>query len=453
MEPVAGGDGWTADVVFDGAQHGYSYDDIVFMPGHVTFEASSADLSTRLTRNISVKLPLVGSPSEAVTEAEMAVELALAGGIGFIHCNQSVQSQTEMVKRVKRHHNGFIYDLVTLSPQHTVADVDRVKATNGFSGIPITDTGELGGKILGIITSRDVDAIDDRSVRIQDVMTKQMVLGREGLTLAEAYGMMQQKKVGKLPIVTEDMCLTSMVSRGDWKRVDSLKYASRDSKGQLLVGAAVSADREDAWERALALIEAGADLVYFNTAGSGSSCELELIARLKAEFPQIEVVAGPVTACREAKFLCDAGADAVVVGASSSIGLGGECQSVGRPEATATLEIARYVLLNYGLPTIAQGSLRNSGQILKALGLGASAVMLDELLGSALQVRELVPYIASALRNGLCDLGIQNMPELHRALLDGGLKMECRSFFGQKQAEQRARDLQSSCLQYVQPCT
>jgi IMP dehydrogenase len=448
----AGGDGWAAEEIFEGAQNGFSFDDIVFMPGYVSFDASAASLSTRLTRNIMIELPLVGSPSDAVTEAVMARELALSGGIGFIHCNQSVQSQVEMVQRVKRSENGFMYEPMTLSPQHTVADVDRIKKMHGFSGIPITENGELGGRVLGIITARDIDPIDDRSVPIEKVMTKQgLVLGQDGISLTQAFAKLMENKVGKLPIVNDEKCLVAMVSRRDAKRSVNLKQATRDSKGQLMVGAAVSADGIGDWERAVAVVEAGADLVYVNTAASGSSSKFDFIARLKAQYPHIDVAAGPVSACREAKSLCDAGVDAVVIGSpATSLGSGGEGGGFGRPEATAVYEVSRYVSLNYGLPTIAQGGLRNSGQILKALGLGASAVLLDDLFAASQEVSSLAPYIASALRNGLCDLGLKSVPDLHRALSNAELRMECRSSFSEKRAELKSLATQQSQFPYIQ---
>lgn len=501
-----GCDGWTADVVFDGASTGYSYDDIIFMPDEKILKPSEVKLSTRLTKNMVLEIPLVGAPTDAATEAEMAQELALAGGVGFIHWNQSVKSQVEMVKRVKRFANGFIYEPVVLSPNHKVADVDKVKADYGFSGVPITEGGQIGGKIVGIVSGRDIDPIDDRSTPISKVMTKQVVLGREAMNLSEAYDLLQSKKVSKLPIVNDNMCLISMVSKTDLKRQVFLKGATRDSKGRLVVGAGVSPVDDADWDRVLAVIEAGADMIYVDTGGSKNSYELDFIRRLKEEYPSVDVLAGPVTACREAKFLCDAGVDAVVVGSSaSSLEAGGECNNFGRPEATATFEVSRYVSLHYGIPTVSVGGLRNPGQILKALGLGANAVMLDDLLAAALEapggqllragaiarlvrvpepvpavqprdmrpgaedlpktkeesanvamvgkgsVRTIAPYIASGLCNGLSDLGIASMPDLHKALMDGRLRMECRSFFGQKQAELRALDAQRSRQQYIQP--
>lgn len=501
-----GSDGWTADVVFDGSTTGYSYDDIVLMPAEKLVQASSVNLSTRLTRNMVLDLPLIGGPTDGATEAEMAQELALAGGMGFIHCNQSIKSQVEMVKRVKRFANGFILEPIVLSPDHQVKDVDQVKTDYGFSGVPITDGGQIGGRILGIVTGRDIDPIEDRKIRLEKVMTKQLVLGRENMTLAEAYELLQNKKVSKLPIVNDAMCLISMVSKADLKRQVFLKGATRDSKGRLVVGAAVCPGSEAEWERAVAVIEAGADMIYVDTGGSKNSDELDFIKRLKAEYPAVDVMAGPCCACREAKFLCDAGVDAIVVGSSeSSLEAGGECNSFGRPEATATFEVSRYVSLHYGIPTVSIGGLRNAGQILKALSLGANAVMLDDLLAAALEapggqllragaiaklvrtpesvpalqrpeakpggnsdqkmkqqsvnavmvgkgsVRDIVPYIASGLRNGLCDMGLSSMPDLHKALMDGRLRMECRSFFGQKQAENRALAAQRSRQQYIQP--
>jgi IMP dehydrogenase len=273
-----------------------------------------------------------------------------------------------------------------------------------------------------------------------------------------------------------------------------------------MVGAAVSIDEQTDWDRTMALIEAGADLVYLDTSSARNSYECEFIKRLKAEYPQVDVVAGPVCSCREAKCLGDVGVDAIVVGSSSSsVIFGDECSNVGRPEATGTFQISRYVTLNYGIPTIAQGGLRNAGHILKALGLGASAVFLDELLSASLEapsreflqagvcarlgggsaavtavqsakarhdptgiaqlttqtatgavitkgsVCALAPYIASGLRNGFYDLGIRSMPDLHRSLLEGTLKMERRSFFGQKQAERLAFTAQCTRMQYIQP--
>jgi len=169
--------------------------------------------------------------------------------------------------------------------------------------------------VVGIITARDIDPIDDRSVSIEKVMTKQgLVLGQDGISLTQAFAKLMENKVGKLPIVNDEKCLVAMVSRRDAKRSVNLKQATRDSKGQLMVGAAVSADGIGDWERAVAVVEAGADLVYVNTAASGSSSKFDFIARLKAQYPHIDVAAGPVSACREAKSLCDAGVDAVVIG-------------------------------------------------------------------------------------------------------------------------------------------
>jgi len=335
-------------------------------------------------------------------------------------------------------------------------------------------------------------------------MTRDTVLGVEGCTLSEAYDLMMKRKVGKLPIVDDANRLVGLVSRGDLKKKMTLKNATRDSCGRLAVGAAVCPGGQGDWERAEELIRAGADILCLDISCSHDGGELKFITRLKEEYPAVDIVAGPVSACREAKYLCDAGVDAVLAGSpSSSMGVGLECRNFGRPEATATFEIARYVALNYSLPTIAIGGLRNSGQILKALGLGSSVVMLDEFLAGTKEasgsdimrhgacvklmhgdavpavlgagteynrssihlryqsanegivgkgsVHALAAHVAASLRNGLCDLGIQSIPNLHKALYDGDLKMESRGFFGQKQEELRALTVHRARYQYIEP--
>lgn len=506
MASADGSNGWAGDMVFDSAANGYTYDDIMFMPGEVGFDASEANVRTQLTKKISLGVPVIAGPFDTLTEACLATELALAGGIGIIHCNQSADSQVEMVKRVKRHFNGFIMEPVTLSPEHLVQDVDRVKADYGFSGVPITEDGKLGSRVVGIVTGRDIDAVEDRSTRIEDVMTRDTVMGVEGCTLSEAYDLMMNKKVGKLPIVDSSNRLVGLVSRGDLKKKMSLKHATRDSCGRLAVGAAVCPDKNGDWERALKLITAGVDILCLETSCSHANYEFEFISRLKDEYPAVDIMAGPVSACREAKYLCDAGVDVVLVGSpSASMGVGLESRNFGRPEATATFEVARYVNLNYHLAAVATGGLRNSGQILKAIGLGASAVMLDEFLAGVKEasggetmrrgncvkllpgadavpavreagtehnrnnvfqlryhnaseaiiskgsVHSLVKHVDTSLRNGFCDLGLQCIADLHKALYEGDLKMESRGFFGQKQEELRALAIQRARYQYVEP--
>jgi IMP dehydrogenase len=413
-----------------------------------------------------------------------------------------------MVKRVKRHFNSFILEPVTLSPENLVEDIDQIKAAYGFSGVPITANGKLGSKVVGMVTGRDIDAIEDRKTRLADIMTKDIVLGVEGCTASEAYDLMMKRKLGHLPIVDEKNRLTSMVCRGDLKKKMTLKNATRDSKGRLAVGAAICPEGDQASdnERVEELFKAGIDIVCIDTTCCHQSYELKFIEEIKEQFPTLDIVAGPVSSCREAKHLCDAGVDVVLAGPpSASKGAGFECRNFGRPEATTTFEIARYVTLNYSLPTISVGGLRNPGQILKALGLGASAVMLDEFLagakeasGSDIMVRgscakllhgaddastvlgagsdhnignvyqlryqsaneaivgkgsvhALAAYVEASLRNGLCDLGLQDLLSLHKALYDGDLKMESRGFFTQKQEELRALALQRARHQYVEP--
>jgi len=499
-----GSNGWAADKVFDGASSGYSYDDIIFMPGHVNFKAADVDLSSRLSKNIALNTPLVSGPMSTVTEAYMAICLALKGGIGIIHCRQSVQDQAGMVKVVKNQDCGMILEPATLAPFDTVADVDRIKAAHNWNGVVITDSGMVGGKIMGIVTSADIDSVDDRSTQLSAIMSRQLVLAREPINLGEAYAMMQQKKVGKLPIVNEDMSFVSMVTRRNLKKSAQNPKASRDSSGRLLCGAAVDAGGEGDWGRAVSLVEAGADVLYLDTFGAKNGFELDFIQRIKAEYPSIDVIAGPVTTCREAKWLCDAGVDSVCIGCGSLVPTAsGDMSTVGRPEATAVFELSRYVTLNYGVPTIALGGIRDPGQILKALCLGAASVVLDDLLAGCEEapgatvlhqgacarlhhngelhpamahrlpgkaevskhkvspvymnnpvmikgsVEALLPYLVRCVQNGMQDIGIATVPKLHEALNDSTLRLECRSAFALQVTEANKQKLQHSEQPYV----
>jgi len=492
--------GWSADKVFSGCQTGFSYDDIFFMPGHVSFETSAVDLSTQLTNNISLRIPLLGSPVDTVTESDMAISLALMGGIGFIHSNQSISSQVDMVKRVKRFVNGFILDPLVLGPKNTVEDLDRLK---GVGGVPITEDGKLHSQLLGWVGARDTDAVEDRSRQLQHIMVRKVVMGQEPLSLEDATDMLRKAKVGKLPIVDAEGRLVSLVARSNLKKLREYPQMLRNVSGQLMVGAAVKIDTE-ALDRARALIGVGVDVLYLDGSEDAGDWKLEVLEQIKHEYPETEVIAGPAVSCREAKRLVEAGADGVVIGGSVAPGgdrLGG-IAAVGRPEATAVYEVANYVRLNYRVPAIAGSGVKNVGQLLKALALGASTVMIDEPIAgtdeapgmqvfeggtwmklhhsaSPLQsmrhrlppkhlpdavphhvsslrhcqgsVKALVPYILQGLRYGLQDLGIQNFQDLHKALDEGDLKLECRAPFAATAWEAGAMCVQLAAHPEVMP--
>lgn len=496
-------DGWTADKLFGGSQCGYTYDDIIFMPGHVSFEAADVDMTGQLTRNIPLALPLIGGPVDTVTETNMATALALIGGIGFIHHNQSIDAQAEMTRRTKNFINGFIMHPVTMGPDDAVTDFLAIKEDRGFSGVPITDTGKLGGVLLGFVSSRETDGLEDRpNLKMSDVMVTKVVTGKDGTTLDEALEKLKKEKVGKLPIVDDQQRLTSMVTRNDIKKLRDHPNMSRDLNGKLLVGASVSANGRDDWDRASALVDAGVNVICVDPSNSANDGQLELIRKLKDVHSKVDIIAGPVTSCREAKRLMDSGADAIVVGGSPT--QGHTAPIAGRTEATAMWELAKYVRQSYGCPVIAAGGIRNTGHIMKALGLGASAVMLcdhlagtDEapkgnvhsgdfgaypaqatrhvmgpgknkasrsrgspavsswnqgsVVGGKGSAKALVPYLLHGVRCGMQDLGVQSIPDLHKQLEEGGLRMECQTALAAQSREACKQSLQRSAHAEVMP--
>jgi len=479
-------DGWPAERIFDGSSSGFAYDDLIFMPGHISFGSENIELSTKLTRNLSVNTPLISSPMDTVTETEMAVTLALVGGIGIIHCNQSIAEQEKMVSQVKRYQNGFIMDPYVLGPSNSVADVDKIKASEGFSGVPITDNGQLGGKLIGMVTSRDIDCVEDRRTKIEQVMTKQtkLVIGYEPITLREASQKLQKEKKGKLPIVNEDMELVALISLTDLKKDRDYPLSSKDPNKQLLVGAAVSVSEyvPDDIERARRLIASGADVICLDSEQGDSIYQIDFLKKLKSEFPNVDVIAGNVLSCRQAKALCDAGADAIKVGPGAHImPSSGDGFAVGRPQATAVYEIAKYARENYGVPAIADGPISHPGQMMKAVALGASTIMISSLFSGTQEapgdyyydggtrvkvcrgtrsvsainrkdtisplgvrgavidkgsVKDSVPYMLQTIRNGMYEMGFKTIAEVHNGIYNGEVRMECRSAAAQKEGGQ-----------------
>lgn len=488
--PEPGSEGWPAGKVFEAGIQGFTYDDLVFMPGSPKCEASEVDLSSHITKNIRLTCPVLGSPSDTVTEAKMAIELALAGGMGIIHANQSIESQVEMVQQVKRFVSGFILEPFVMSPTQTLAELDKLKDTKGVSSVPITHDGQLGGRLLGIVTSRDADLCEDRKEFLCKVMTEKIVTAKAPLAFSEALEVLKQSKVGKLLILDAEDRLVSMVTRSDLKKVRDFPEMSRDVSGKLLVAGAVPAreGRPDE-ERAKALAEAGANVLYLF--GDGIDAQLELISKLKSAYPLVEILAGPAASVREAKRLIQAGADGIVAGTGCDVGgdpAAPQAVALGRGEATMVYEVAFYVTRNFNVPVCAAGC-RSSSQALVALGLGASSLMLREPLAGALeapsggtaaaprhhshslvhcvglrygasrawerqvtvprsvaqevthksQVKAFLLYFLSGLRTGLRELGYRSLPELHEGLEKELLRMECRLPYGLQLREWRCQ--------------
>jgi len=373
-------DGFSAKEVFAQSK-GYTYDDLILLPGHIDFPTDEVSLSSRFSKNIHVKIPMVSSPMDTVTEHKMAIHMALQGGIGVVHYNMPVEQQVMEIRRVKRYENGRITDPKTLSPDHTLMDVDLIKSQFGFSGVPVTECGKMGGKLLGIVTNRDIDFIDDRSTPLRDVMTpfKDLVTCQEGLTLDEANQVLIKSKKAKLPIVTDEQNLVGLMSRRDLLVNRDYPNATKDSQKRLRVAAAIGTRPSDR-ERAKALIDAGVDAIVIDSSQGDSTYQLEMIRFIKATWPEIDVVGGNVVTMRQAANLIKAGVDGLRVG----MGIGSICttQSVcacGRPQASAVYSVARYAR-QFDIPIIADGGISNTGHIVKALALGASACMMGSLL-------------------------------------------------------------------------
>lgn len=357
---------------------GLTFDDVLLVPAHSDVLPREVNVSTMFTRNISLHTPIVSSAMDTVTEADLAIAMARAGGIGVIHKNMTIEKQCEQVRRVKRAENGMIYDPVTIGPDATVGDALAIMGKHHIGGIPVTgSTGEL----IGIVTNRDLRFRTDKRLRIADVMTKEnLITARKGTTLVEATQILMHSKVEKLPVVDDNNKLVGLITYKDLMKIKDNPQASKDDKGRLLVAAAVGV-KSDTLDRIEMLLSAGADAVVIDTAHGHSEGVLKVIANACKTFKDknIQIVAGNVATAEGAKALADAGVDAVKVG----IGPGSICTTriiagVGMPQLTAVMQAAE-ALKGTGVPVIADGGIRYSGDITKALAAGASTIMAGSL--------------------------------------------------------------------------
>lgn len=478
-------DGYSAKECFESSQSrvGLTYDDVIFLPGHITFGVDEVDLRSRVSRKLTLNTPLISSPMDTVTEAQMAIAMALHGGLGIIHYNMTIEDQCSEVRKVKKFKNGFITEPNVLPPDATLADVDRVKEMSGHSGIPIT----VNGKLVGIVTKRDIDFQQNRELRVSEVMTTDLVVAREPVTLSEANEVLRKSKKGKLPVVNEQGDLVSLISRTDIAKAHDYPLSSVDAGKSLLCGAAIGTRPSDK-ERFLALVDAGVDLIVLDSSQGDSIYQRDMVRWIKSKHPEIQVVGGNVVTRQQAKHLIDAGVDGLRVG----MGVGSICTTqevcaCGRPQASAVYHVAR-LAKEYNIPVIADGGVGNSGHVIKALALGASAVMMGSLLagtdeapgeyffqdgvrlkryrgmgsleamkvgsakryfaaGSSVKVaqgvsgsvrdkgtlKKYLPYLIMGIKHGLQDMGMPSVHHAQDACYSGHLRMELRSPAAQRE--------------------
>jgi len=357
-------------------KQGLTFDDVLLIPAASDILPADIELKTKLTKNITLNIPVMSAAMDTVTEYRMAIAIAREGGIGIIHKNMSIGAQAEQVDMVKRSENGVITNPFWLSPEHTLAEADELCGKYKISGVPICE----GGKLVGIITNRDMKFETDMSQKIRDVMTKDnLVTAPEGTTLAEAKDILRRHKIEKLPIVDKDFRLKGLITIKDIEKAEVYPNSARDAKGRLLVGAAIGATA-DVLDRARALVDAGVDVLALDSAHGHSANILKAVRRVKDAFPDVDLIAGNVATAEGTRALIEAGADCVKIG----IGPGSICTTrvvagIGVPQITAVYDAAR-VADEYGVPVIADGGIKYSGDIAKALAAGGSVVMLGSLL-------------------------------------------------------------------------
>lgn len=481
-------DGFSAEDIFSNSQcMGITFDDLIALPGAIDFDIGAVDLSSKVTRNYSLNFPLCSTPMDTVTEHDMAIGMALNGGVGFIHCNCTIEQQVAIVRKVKNYENGFILEPAVLSPEACVRDLDELRAARKISGVPVTVDGKMGSRLVGLITNRDTDFLSDRSLTIGELMTPihKLVVGHHPLTISEAHQILKESKKGYLPVVDQDGNLIALTTRTDIKKNRAFPVASKDGNGRLLVGAAVRADSREAVDMARieALHAAGCNILVLDAQNGDCDAQVDLVRAIKSQYPSLDVIAGNVVRVSQARALIAAGADALRVGmGAGSVATTQLIKAVGRPQLSSIYACARYARA-HGVPIIADGGIKNTGCLVKALTIGANCVMMGALLagvdespgeyfyqsgvrlknyranylskparaatgeGAGYQVTSGVsgtvvdkgplnryfPYLCQSIRHGLQDMGIASVTRLHEAIYSGELRFELRSMSAQRE--------------------
>ena len=357
-------------------KQGLTFDDVLLIPAHSDVLPRDVDVRTHLTQNVTLNIPVMSAGMDTVTEAEMAIAMAREGGIGVIHKNMSIDEQAREVKLVKRSEHGIIVDPIYLAPDNTLSDADELMNKYHISGVPITEN----GKLVGIITNRDMRFETDLSRPISDIMTsKGLITAPEHTTMEEAKRILQAHRIEKLPLVDDDGHLKGLITIRDIEKMRKFPNSNKDSDGRLKVAAAIGVT-SDVEDRVEALLDAKADVLVIDTAHGHSEGVLQTIRRLRKAFPHLELIAGNVATYDATTSLIEAGVSAVKVG----IGPGSICTTrviagIGVPQITAIYDCAK-AAEGTGIPIIADGGIQYSGDIAKALGAGASCVMLGNLL-------------------------------------------------------------------------
>ncbi|MDM5129437.1 MULTISPECIES: IMP dehydrogenase [Aeromonas] len=359
------------------AKEALTFDDVLLVPAHSDVLPNTADLRTQLTSSISLNIPMISAAMDTVTEARLAIALAQEGGIGFIHKNMSIEQQAAEVRKVKKYESGVVTDPVTVRPDMTIAQVKELSHKNGFAGYPVVTEGNL---LVGIITGRDVRFVIDLSQTVEQIMTQKdrLVTVREGATREEVVALMQKHRIEKVLVVNADFKLKGMITVKDFQKAERKPNACKDERGRLRVGAAVGAGAGNE-ERVAALVEAGVDVLLIDSSHGHSQGVLDRIKATRDAYPELQIIGGNVATAAGALALVAAGVNAVKVG----IGPGSICTTrivtgVGVPQITAISD-AVDALEGTGVPVIADGGIRFSGDVAKAIAAGASCVMVGSM--------------------------------------------------------------------------
>jgi IMP dehydrogenase len=353
----------------------YTFDDVLLVPQKSDVLPKDVELNTNLTKKIKLNIPLISAGMDTVTESKMAIAMAREGGIGIIHKNMSIEAQAAEVDRVKRQENGVITDPFSLAPDNSIQDALGLMSKYRISGVPIT----VAGKLVGIITNRDIVFETNFSRKIDEVMTKDnLITAHENTTVEEAKEILKKHKIEKLPLVDSEFNLRGLITIKDIEKAIRFPNAAKDSRGRLLCGAAVGVTG-DMMERVEALANAGVDVITIDTAHGHSNGVLQAVAKIKAAYPELQIIAGNVASAEATEDLIKAGADCVKVG----IGPGSICTTrvvagVGVPQLTAVMDCAE-AAAKYGVPVIADGGIKYSGDVVKALAAGAKVVMMGSM--------------------------------------------------------------------------